>query len=64
MSQICRYSRVFYRNNVGGYTSAISGFCSYFFDGNKQILLDTLYNRPSETLKEMRTLARLTGNKP
>uniref|UniRef100_A0A3B3T5S4 Retinol binding protein 3 n=1 Tax=Paramormyrops kingsleyae TaxID=1676925 RepID=A0A3B3T5S4_9TELE len=51
------------RNNVGGYTSTISGFCSYFFDGNKQILLDTLYNRPSETLKEMWTLSRLTGER-
>ncbi|KAF6723094.1 Retinol-binding protein 3 [Oryzias melastigma] len=33
------------RNNIGGPTTAIAGFCSYFFDGDKQILLDKLHDR-------------------
>uniref|UniRef100_A0A8C9R997 Retinol binding protein 3 n=1 Tax=Scleropages formosus TaxID=113540 RepID=A0A8C9R997_SCLFO len=51
------------RNNLGGSTSAISGFCSYFFDGEKPLLLDTLYTRPTETTTEMWTLAQLTGKR-
>ncbi|XP_015243051.1 PREDICTED: retinol-binding protein 3 [Cyprinodon variegatus] len=49
------------RNNVGGPTTAIAGFCSYFFDGDKQILLDKLYDRPSGTTTELLTLSELTG---
>lgn len=49
------------RNNVGGPTTAISGFCSYFFDADKQIVLDKLYDRQSGTTTELRTLAELTG---
>lgn len=50
------------RNNVGGPTTAISGFCSYFFDADKQIVLDKLYDRPSGTTTELQTLPELTGN--
>uniref|UniRef100_A0A3P8ZKA8 Tail specific protease domain-containing protein n=2 Tax=Esox lucius TaxID=8010 RepID=A0A3P8ZKA8_ESOLU len=49
------------RNNVGGPTTAIAGFCSYFFDADKQVLLDKLYDRPSGTIKELWTLPELTG---
>lgn len=51
----------FCRNNVGGPTTAIAGFCSYFFDGDKQIVLDRLYDRPSGTTTELLTLSELTG---
>lgn len=51
----------FLRNNIGGPTTAISGFCSYFFDADKQIVLDKLYDRSSGTTTELRTLAELTG---
>ncbi|XP_060884578.1 retinol-binding protein 3 [Labrus mixtus] len=49
------------RNNVGGPTTAISGFCSYFFDADKQIVLDKLYDRPSGTTSELLSLPELTG---
>ncbi|KAJ7987650.1 hypothetical protein DPEC_G00328680 [Dallia pectoralis] len=49
------------RNNVGGATTAITGLCSYFFDADKQILLDKLYDRPSGSIKELWTLPELTG---
>uniref|UniRef100_A0A3B3UFS0 Retinol binding protein 3 n=1 Tax=Poecilia latipinna TaxID=48699 RepID=A0A3B3UFS0_9TELE len=48
-------------NNLGGPTTAIAGFCSYFFDGDKEILLDKLYDRSSGTTTELRTLDELTG---
>ncbi|CAJ1080592.1 retinol-binding protein 3 [Xyrichtys novacula] len=51
------------RNNVGGPTTAISGFCSYFFDADKQIVLDKLYDRPSGTTTELLTLSELTGER-
>lgn len=57
---LCRNS---FRNNVGGPTTAISGFCSYFFDADKQIVLDKLYDRPSGTTTELLTLNELTGMK-
>lgn len=50
------------RNNLGGPTTAIAGFCSYFFDADKEIVLDKLYDRPSGTTTELRTLSDLTGN--
>ncbi|XP_034050198.1 retinol-binding protein 3-like [Thalassophryne amazonica] len=49
------------RNNLGGPTTAIAGFCSYFFDTDKQVLLDKLYDRPSGTTTELWTLSELTG---
>ncbi|XP_071318731.1 retinol-binding protein 3 isoform X2 [Trachinotus anak] len=51
------------RNNLGGPTTAIAGFCSYFFDADKQIVLDKLYDRPSGTTTELRTLSELTGTR-
>ncbi|XP_044034688.1 retinol-binding protein 3 isoform X1 [Siniperca chuatsi] len=51
------------RNNIGGPTTTISGFCSYFFDADKQIVLDKLYDRPSGTTTELRTLPELTGTR-
>ncbi|KAM6898027.1 retinol-binding protein 3 [Lycodopsis pacificus] len=51
------------RNNIGGPTTAIAGFCSYFFDADKQIVLDKLYDRPSGTTTELQTLPELTGTR-
>ncbi|KAM9837729.1 retinol-binding protein 3 [Aulostomus maculatus] len=51
------------RNNIGGPTTAIAGFCSYFFDADKEIILDKLYDRPSGTTTELRTLPDLTGTR-
>ncbi|XP_067285429.1 retinol-binding protein 3-like [Pseudorasbora parva] len=51
------------RNNVGGPTSSIAGFCSYFFDGDKQIVLDHVYDRPSNTTRDLLTLTQLTGKR-
>ncbi|XP_041828987.1 retinol-binding protein 3 [Melanotaenia boesemani] len=51
------------RNNLGGPTTAIAGFCSYFFDADKQILLDKLYDRPSGSTIELLTLSELTGTR-
>jgi len=51
------------RNNVGGPTTAIAGFCSYFFDASRPILLDKLYDRPSGTTKELWTIDDLTGTR-
>ncbi|CAK6961752.1 retinol-binding protein 3-like [Scomber scombrus] len=51
------------RNNLGGPTTAISGFCSYFFDADKQIVLDKLYDRSSGTTTELLTLSELTGTR-
>ncbi|XP_028990818.1 retinol-binding protein 3 [Betta splendens] len=49
------------RNNLGGPTTAIAGFCSYFFDADKQLVLDKLYDRSSGATTELQTLAELTG---
>ncbi|XP_029311436.1 retinol-binding protein 3 [Cottoperca gobio] len=51
------------RNNLGGPTTAIAGFCSYFFDADKQIVLDKLYDRSSGTTTELLTLPELTGTR-
>ncbi|XP_077359934.1 retinol-binding protein 3 [Festucalex cinctus] len=49
------------RNNLGGPTTAIAGFCSYFFDADQQIVLDKLTDRQSGTSTELQTLTELTG---
>ncbi|XP_061665368.1 retinol-binding protein 3 [Syngnathoides biaculeatus] len=49
------------RNNVGGPTTAIAGFCSYFFDADQQIVLDKLTDRQSGTSTVLQTLPELTG---
>ncbi|XP_053197983.1 retinol-binding protein 3-like [Scomber japonicus] len=51
------------RNNLGGPTTAISGFCSYFFDADKQIVLDKLYDRSTGTTTELLSLSELTGTR-
>ncbi|XP_019720944.1 retinol-binding protein 3 [Hippocampus comes] len=51
------------RNNLGGPTTAIAGFCSYFFDADQQIVLDTLTDRQSGTTTELQTLPELTGTR-
>ncbi|XP_012675840.1 retinol-binding protein 3-like [Clupea harengus] len=51
------------RNNVGGPTTSIAGFCSYFFDADKEIVLDKLYDRPTGTTQVMVTLPELTGKR-
>ncbi|KAL0180266.1 hypothetical protein M9458_025708 [Cirrhinus mrigala] len=49
------------RNNVGGSTASIAGFSSYFFDDDKQIVLDHVYDRPSNTTTDLLTRLQLTG---
>ncbi|NP_571526.2 retinol-binding protein 3 isoform X1 [Danio rerio] len=51
------------RNNIGGHASSIAGFCSYFFDADKQIVLDHIYDRPSNTTRDLQTLEQLTGRR-
>ncbi|XP_028819799.1 retinol-binding protein 3 [Denticeps clupeoides] len=51
------------RYNLGGYTTALPGFCSYFFDNDKEIVLDKIYDRPSGTTHELVTLSELTGTR-
>lgn len=46
---------------MGGPTTSIAGFCSYFFDASRPILLDKLVDRPSATVKELWTQEQLTG---
>ncbi|KAI4881637.1 hypothetical protein NFI96_031795 [Prochilodus magdalenae] len=52
------------RNNAGGSLNPIAGFSSYFFDVDKEIVLDRLYDRPSGTTKDLVTLQELTGVYP
>ncbi|KAL3051097.1 hypothetical protein OYC64_001386 [Pagothenia borchgrevinki] len=49
------------RNNIGGPTTAIAGFCSYFFDADKQVVLDKLYDRTTGNTTELLSLPELTG---
>ncbi|XP_017569820.1 retinol-binding protein 3 [Pygocentrus nattereri] len=51
------------RNNAGGSINPIAGFCSYFFDADREIVLDKLYDRPSGTTKDLVTLQELTGRR-
>ncbi|XP_010777485.1 retinol-binding protein 3 [Notothenia coriiceps] len=49
------------RNNIGGPTTAIAGFCSYFFDADQQVVLDKLYDRTTGNTTELLSLSELTG---
>ncbi|XP_066522740.1 retinol-binding protein 3-like [Hoplias malabaricus] len=51
------------RSNAGGSINPVAGFSSYFFDADKQVVLDNLYERPSDTVKELVTLQELTGRR-
>ncbi|XP_062860093.1 retinol-binding protein 3 [Trichomycterus rosablanca] len=51
------------RNNIGGATTPLAGFCSYFFDGEVPIVLDKLHDRASGTTTELVTLPELTGRR-
>ncbi|XP_073684694.1 retinol-binding protein 3 [Garra rufa] len=51
------------RNNVGGSTASIAGFSSYFFDDDKLIVLDHVYDRPSNSTRDLLTRSQLTGRR-
>ncbi|XP_028649270.1 retinol-binding protein 3 [Erpetoichthys calabaricus] len=51
------------RYNIGGSTSGIAVFASYFFDENQRIILDKIYNQPKNTTTELWTLGKLRGER-
>ncbi|KFP28720.1 Retinol-binding protein 3, partial [Colius striatus] len=51
------------RYNIGGSTTTIAILCSYFFDEGRRILLDKVYDRPSDSIKEIWTQPLLKGER-
>ncbi|NP_001082637.1 retinol-binding protein 3 precursor [Xenopus laevis] len=49
------------RFNIGGPTSSIPIFCSYFFDEGTPVLLDKIYSRTSNAMTDIWTLPDLVG---
>ncbi|KAE8591655.1 hypothetical protein XENTR_v10018531 [Xenopus tropicalis] len=50
------------RFNIGGPTSSIPTFCSYFFDEGTPVLLDKIYSRTTNAITDVWTLPHLVGN--